>query len=272
MRLADMLKLPQTIIVTGSNTGLGREAARTFTRLNAERVIIAVRNISKGDEARQDIEQSTGRQGVLEVWPLDLASYKSTIRFAERAQKLHRLDILLENAGVAKHGWHVVEKDELNMTVNVVSTLLLAVLLLPKLRESGSKFNITPHLTIVNTEVHGWAKFEERKADSIFEKLSDRSAYDVPDHRYPTSKLVQLFAARELAARAKHDGKPDVIINMPNPGLCHSELSREAGWSLAVMKFFLARSSEYGSRTLVSAVESGPETHGQYLSNCHVHR
>ena len=267
-----MLKLRQTIIVTGSNTGLGKEAARTFTRLNAEKVIIAVRSISKGDAAKRDIEQSTGRRGVLEVWPLDLASYESTIQFAERAQKLPRLDILLENAGVAKDGWHVVEKDELNMTVNVVSTLLLAVLLVPKLRESGSKFNITPHLTIVSTEVHAWAKFEERKADSIFGKLADPSAYHGGANRYPTSKLVQLFAARELAARTRHDGKPDVIINMPNPGLCHSELAREAGWILMLMKFFLARSTEHGSRTLVSAVEGGPETDGQYLSNCRVHK
>lgn len=271
MKLAFMLTLPQTIIVTGSNTGLGKEAARTFTRLNAEKVIIAVRSISKGDAAKREIEQSTGRQGVLEVWPLDLASYESTIQFAERAKKLQRLDILLENAGVAKTGWEVVEKDEMNMTVNVVSTLLLAVLLLPKLRESGSKFNTTPHLTIVTTEVHGFAKFEERKADNIFEKLSDRAAYDVQDHRYPVSKLVQLFAARELATRSKSAGKADVIINMPNPGLCQSELSREGGWSLVIMKFLLARSTEYGSRTLVSAVESGPGTHGQYLSNCQVH-
>ena len=264
-----MLKLPQTIIVTGSNTGLGREAARTFTRLNADKVIIAVRSISKGDEAKREIEQSTGRQGVLEVWPLDLASYESTIQFAERAKRLHRLDILLENAGVAKQDWQVAENDELNVTVNVTSTLLLAVLLLPKLRESGSNFNITPHLTIVSTEAHGFAKFEERKADNIFERLNDRSAYD--QDRYPTSKLVQLFAARELATRVKQDGKSDIIINMPNPGFCHSELSRDGGWVFVVMKFFLARSTEAGSRTLVSAVEGGPETHGQFLSNCHVH-
>lgn len=263
--------LLQTIIVTGSNTGLGREAARTFTRLNAKRVIIAVRSIGKGDEAKREIEQSTGIEGVLEVWPLDLASYESTIEFAERAKRLDRLDILLENAGVASQTWQIVEKDELNVTVNVVSTLLLAVLLLPKLRDSGSKFNITPHLTMVSTEAHGFAKFEERKADNIFEKLNDRSACDFRE-RYPTSKLVELFAARELATRSKQSGKPDVIINMPNPGFCHSELAREGGWGFVVMKFFLARSTEYGSRTLVNAVEGGLKTHGQFLSNCVVYK
>ena len=39
---------------------------------------------------------------------------------------------------------------------------------------------------------------------------------------------------------------------------------------LAVLKFFLARSTEHGSRSLVNAVEGGKETHGQYLSDCRV--
>ena len=45
----------QTVIVTGSNVGLGKGAARHFARLDAEKVILAVRN-----EAKQDIERSTG--------------------------------------------------------------------------------------------------------------------------------------------------------------------------------------------------------------------
>lgn len=57
----------QTIIVTGSNVGLGLEAARHFTRLNAEKIILAVRNLEKGDVAKKSIEESTGRTGVIEV-------------------------------------------------------------------------------------------------------------------------------------------------------------------------------------------------------------
>lgn len=57
-------------------------------------------------------------------------------------------------------------------------------------------------------------------------------------------------------------------MNLINPGLCHSELARDAGYGLAIMKFFLARSTEAGSRTLVHAALAGPETHGQYQNNC----
>ena len=45
----------QTIIVTGANTGLGLEAARHFTRLNAAKVILGCRSVSKGEEAALSI-------------------------------------------------------------------------------------------------------------------------------------------------------------------------------------------------------------------------
>lgn len=50
-----------------------------------------------------------------------------------------------------------------------------------------------------------------------------------------------------------------------------SELSREGGLTFLIMKFFLARSTEFGSRTLVHAgTACGAETHGQYLADCGV--
>lgn len=55
----------RTVIVTGANTGLGQEAARHFVRLGASTLIIACRTVSKGEAAKKDIEQSTGRTGVI---------------------------------------------------------------------------------------------------------------------------------------------------------------------------------------------------------------
>jgi NAD(P)-dependent dehydrogenase (short-subunit alcohol dehydrogenase family) len=58
----------QTVVVTGSNTGLGLEAARHIVRLGADKVILAVRNTSKGEAAAQDILASTkARKNVVEV-------------------------------------------------------------------------------------------------------------------------------------------------------------------------------------------------------------
>lgn len=139
-------------IVTGSNIGLGFEAAKHLVSLGAARVIMAVRNTADGEKARLDIEAATGKIGVAEVWPLDLASYESVQTFATRSgQELERIDALLENAGVAIAQRVLAEGHLLSVTVNVFSTFLLAVLLLPKMRESAERFGIVPHLSIVSS-------------------------------------------------------------------------------------------------------------------------
>lgn len=274
----------QTIIVTGANVGLGLEAARHFTRLNADKVVLGVRNLENGEAAKKSIEEATKRTGVVEVWQLDLTSYESTKSFVKRADSLKRLDTVVENAGIATREYRVAEDNEATITTNVVSTYLLGLMILPKLRETGTKFNITPHLVIVSSEVHVRTSLPERSRPNIFKTLNDKETANMADRyaevlsdflklahicRYNVSKLLEVLYTRELAARTKESGKPEVIINYLNPGLCHSSLAREIeGWGFYFLKALLARSTEHGSRTLVHAAEAGPETHGQYLSNC----
>lgn len=144
----------RTIIVTGANTGLGKEAARHLVKLNAERVIITARTASKGEAAAKDIEQTTGRKGVVEVWDLDLDSYDNVLAFGERVKTLPRLDTIIENAGKNTTKYIQVGGNESTITVNVVSTFLLALLVLPKLQETATIYNIIPTLTIVSSDVH----------------------------------------------------------------------------------------------------------------------
>jgi len=99
----------QTIIITGANVGLGLEAARHFVRLNAARVILACRSLEKGEAARLDIETTTGRKGVLEVWQVDLTSYDSVKEFCKKVRSLDRLDAVIENAGLATPTFELVE-------------------------------------------------------------------------------------------------------------------------------------------------------------------
>ena len=102
----------QTAIVTGSNTGLGREAALHIARLGASKVILGVRTQAKGEAAKAYIEKETGRTGVVEVWALDMASYASVKAFARRAEGLDRLDVVLENAGVLTNTFSRAEGNE----------------------------------------------------------------------------------------------------------------------------------------------------------------
>lgn len=254
----------QTAIVTGSNVGLGKEAARHITRLGAAKVILAVRNTTSGEEARQDILSTTGaKPDIVQVWKLDLSSYESVKAFAKKAEgELERIDILLENAGIATPNFELAEGHERTITVNVVSTFLLAFLLLPKLKDTAKKFKTKPRLSIVSSEVHGWTKFPEWKSEKgTFATLDDRGTANMGE-RYPTSKLLEVLAIRQIAPTMESS---NVILNYLNPGLCHSELGRDAGWGLYFVKLLLARSTEVGSRTLVAATVAGEESHGKYM-------
>lgn len=267
----------KTVIVTGGNSGLGREAARHVVRLGALRVIIAGRSLTALEEARQDIMATTGcSSDIIDIWQLDLCSYESVVSFAERAStELSRLDILLENAGMSTTEFRMAERDESTITTNVVSTLLLGLLLLPKLKDTATKFNTRPHISIVTSEVHYFTTaaserraFSEAKHRSLFEVLSDPQTANMKE-RYMVSKLLEILAVREMVNKSAPPGYP-VIINLVNPGFCYSNLTREGPQAfMAVMRVLMhARSSEVGSRTLVHAASAGEETHGAYLSDC----
>ncbi|KFA60024.1 hypothetical protein S40285_08798 [Stachybotrys chlorohalonatus IBT 40285] len=255
----------QTIIVTGSNVGLGLEAARHFARLGASKLILAVRNTKAGEEAKQSIETSTKRPGICEVWALDLASFASVKAFAERASKLPRLDVLVENAGVANPDtFNVSEGHERHITINVISTILLALLVFPKLQQTAKTFpDSSPHLTIVTSELHAVTTFPERHADDVFVKLAEKEGTNMAE-RYGTSKLLEVFAVRQIAPVLKDSG---VVLNMVNPGLCHSALARDYGWGFWLFKLILARSTEVGSRTLLAGASADASSHGAYMSD-----
>lgn len=172
----------QTIIVTGANVGLGLEAARHFYRLNCAKLIIAVRTVSKGQTAKEDILQTVKHRNeadAIEVWDLDLTSTASTVAFAERVNKeLPRVDVLVQNAGINSKTYAVSEGIEQTMQVNVINTFLLALLLLPKLTETAKFAKSLPHLTIVTSEAHHLAKFPQINTPDIFESLNDEKCYN----------------------------------------------------------------------------------------------
>ncbi|KAK5799838.1 hypothetical protein VI817_002050 [Penicillium citrinum] len=257
----------QTVLVTGANIGLGLEAARHVVRLGASRVILGVRNVPAGEAAKKDIEASMGRSGICEVWEVDLASQKSVLAFGDRVAQLPRLDAAILNAAVATTQFQMVEGFERSITVNVVNTLLLSLLILPLLKKTGKKVpGSPPRLSFVVSEVHAWCSLPEWKDDHILKTLSDQSKAKM-NERYPVSKLLEVLLVQELAGRVRGS---EVIINMINPGLCHSALGRDQGFLFQAFKFFVARSTEVGSRTLVAGISAGLESHGAYMTDGHV--
>jgi NAD(P)-dependent dehydrogenase (short-subunit alcohol dehydrogenase family) len=263
----------KTVIITGSNVGLGKEAARHYARLGAEKLILAVRSLEKGQAAKQDLERTTKHHNI-HVWKLDMSSYASVQAFGKRVEaELDRIDIFIANAGVVRAEYHTAEGNEEGITVNVVSTFLLAALMMPKMKETAAKFNTRPTFTVTGSGAYNHTTFPQRDAPDggILTALSDKeTVLKYQSQQYPVSKLVQLLIFRAIV---DHHPAPEfpVTINIVNPGLCHSELAREAnGWGFYIFKLIVARSTEVGSRTLVHAGASAIETHGKYLSDCEI--
>jgi retinol dehydrogenase 12 len=277
----------QTIIVTGANTGLGLECAKHLVRLNVSTLILACRSIDKGEAAKQLLLSKPKSRTVkmtIEVWSLDMSSYASVLSFGDRCQNsLHRLDGVVENAGISQPTYMLAEDNESTITVNVISTFLLALLLLPQLCESAARHGKMGHLTIVGSAVHFWADakdLEVRPGEQILDRLNNKEMANMKD-RYNMSKLLGMLCVRELAAQAMASSsaigeamrKNLVVINTVAPGWCQTGLFRNEKWgagqNLALR--VVGRSSEHGARTLAhGATEAGRESHGEYLSECQV--
>lgn len=238
-----------------------------------------MRDLDKGHNAKHDIEL-TARcgQNVIQVWRLDMASYASVSAFAARVRsELDRVDIVLANAGLAPAKHSVAEGNEVLFTVNCISTILLAGLLVPKLKASAARFNVRPVLCITGSVAHAFTQFPEKTAPEgqIFAELNKRAANDgsmaAREDLYSISKMLPIFAVRAIAERC-HANKFPVIINIADPGLCWSGLARDFSGGIGAWLFMLAlaRSTEVGSRTLVHGGAQGADSHGCYLSGCQI--
>ncbi|WPH03550.1 Hypothetical protein R9X50_00643000 [Acrodontium crateriforme] len=275
----------QTVIITGGNTGLGREAAMHIVRLGAAKVIISVRSLVKGEVAKEYIEKETGRKDVVEVWELDLSTSESVRAFAKRvSEDLVRLDAVIENAGMWPKTFELVESHEATIKTNVLSTLLLANLLIPTLLKSAkANPSTTPVLTFVDSALHKFATLKARRTSSnIITALSTSpgvtKAFD-GDMRYNDSKLLLLLYAQKLSESiplSPETNKPLVCINAVNPGYCISGLVVASGFAARTAEKVMARSTDEGARTLVDAVAADKvrteERWGAYIDDMRVQK
>ena len=105
-----------------------------------------------------------------------MSSYASVQKFAARLDdELDRVYIFIANAGIAATKYRMAEDNEATITVNVVSTFLLAALVMPKFKASAAKFLARPTFTITSSEVHGHTKFPQQNAPDgqIFAAVND---------------------------------------------------------------------------------------------------
>lgn len=202
----------KTIIITGANAGLGYETALALYEAGAH-VVLACRDLEKA-EATLHALQENGGKGSLEIRSLDLSDLSAVKTFADEFLKgHHRLDVLINNAGVAmppasktKQGY------ELQFGVNFLAHFALTGHLYPLLKAtSGAR--------IVTVSSNGY-----QAATIDFDNLRSELSYD-PMREYRQSKLANLLFSIELHRRIIEKGD-NIRSIAAQPGANKTELTR----------------------------------------------
>ena len=166
----------QTVIITGASSGLGKEAAKQIVSLGASKVILGCRSTSKGKKVKLEVESSLGCcPDIIEVWEVDIESPPSIKGFVDQANKLPRLDVLINNAGIQTLEYQAAYGTEKTVAVNVIGTFLLALQLIPKLKETAKAYRVTPHMTFLGSALYDAAKYPQQDGNDLFAWLSDKA-------------------------------------------------------------------------------------------------
>lgn len=265
----------KTAIVTGSNTGLGYEAALQLLDLKLSHLIVAVRSLERGEAAAVKLRKLHTRASI-EVWQLDMSSYESIQAFAHRVEtRLSRIDIVLLNAGSARFDYHKAETTDHEeiLQVNYLSTMLLTILLLPTIKAKRSQSGQPAHLAISSAALTLAAKFPQRDANPLLPALDDPKNFDRSEN-YNTSKLLAQMFLWNLVDYVSAD---DVIINLADPAFVKgTEFARDinsAGLKTFYKIFSLSgRTPRVGASCYIDAVvNKGKESHGCFLMSWKIH-
>jgi len=241
-------------VVTGSNTGIGFETAKSLAKLGA-RVILACRNKSLGEKAVQEIKKELPNAQV-EFMELDLSSFASIRHFAEEFKSKNLpLNLLVNNAGVWVNK-RALTKDglELQIGVNHFGHFYLTSLLLDILKKS------TPS-RIVNVS----SRASER-GKIFFDDLMLEHNYG-PLVSYTQSKLANVLFTMELGKRLEGTGVTTYALH---PGVIHTELARDMPAASFLLGLFPLKTPVHGAQTtLYCCLEPGIEQYsGKYFSDC----
>ncbi|KAF5338971.1 hypothetical protein D9611_008806 [Ephemerocybe angulata] len=251
----------KVVIVTGANTGVGKETAKALLSHNAK-VYFASRSQEKGEKAIQDLKADTGKEGI--YLKLDLGDLKSIKAAAEEfLSKESDLHILFNNAGVMLPPLSDVTADgyDLQFGTNVLGHFYFTKLVLPALLK-GAKTSGDGTARVLNTS-SGASLF----ASGIdFNTLKDGPARKktFSGLLYNQSKLGNILFSNELARRYGDQG---IVSAAMNPGNLNSELSRHMGAIGAfTLKLFL-HPVPLGALTQLYAgtTAEGANLNGKYL-------
>uniref|UniRef100_A0A3Q3J1T8 Uncharacterized protein n=1 Tax=Monopterus albus TaxID=43700 RepID=A0A3Q3J1T8_MONAL len=229
----------KTVIITGANTGVGKETARDLARRGA-RIVMACRDLERAEEARTDILEDTGNENVV-IRKLDLSDMKSIRAFAELIKKEEKqVNVLINNAGIMMCPYSkTVDGFEMQLGVNHLARIV-----------------------VVASVAHTWTGLR-------LDDINSERNYDAMK-AYGQSKLANVLFARSLARRLQDTG---VSVFSLHPGVVQSDLWRHQHQciqlAVKIFRIFTKTTVEGAQTTIYCAVEPGLECQsGGYFSDC----
>lgn len=240
----------RVVVVTGGNSGIGKETVAGLANLGAT-VVLASRDPGRGEAAKADLlarSRPTGA-GDIVVGELDLGSFASIRSFAAWVlDRFDRLDVLVCNAGlITEQRRTTAEGFEEMFGVNHLGHFLLADLVRERLVASAPS-----RVVVVSSFAHRWVVGGLPREDLQREQGFGSFA------AYGGSKLANLQFARELARRL---GPSGVVVNALHPGSIKSHFGGDGdtgmlGWLMGTLGPFVLRGPAAGARMSILLASS----------------
>lgn len=275
----DLNLVGKTVIVTGATAGIGLEISRQLLVRNVSNLIMAVRNVSKGETVRQSLLsepaiKTANPKATVKVLELDAESYASVKLFVSAFKaEFQDLHLLLANAGIGTVAKEFASSGhEKDIQVNYLSNVLLTLALLPTLESTANRTGEPTRAS--------WTCSRMLEYSSLAKKLPLKKGEAVLTHfdtvdglatftRYADSKLVCALFQRELA---KHYNPGNVIINSFCPGHVDTSMGNDLPLYLRIpasaLKAIRGRPvHKAGWIALNAGLVAGPESHGRLLGD-----
>lgn len=227
------------IIITGASGGIGFHAAHSLAAKNAT-VILAVRNLVKGNEAKKII-LSRAPNASVHVLKLDLAELNSIHTFTNEFQsKFSQLNILINNAGVMACPFSKTKDGmEIQIGTNHFGHFALTALLFPILKSS-----IDSRVVSVSSALHKYGKID-------FEDINWEKRKYTTWNAYADSKIANLHFASHFHKKLRERNLPIKSV-AAHPGVAVTELQRHKSSIQFLTKLF-GQSGEMGALPLIYA-------------------
>jgi NAD(P)-dependent dehydrogenase (short-subunit alcohol dehydrogenase family) len=237
------------IVITGSSSGIGFEAARVLVNKGAK-VIIAVRDPVKGNTALDKIK-AQNENAEAEYMNIDLADLDSVSSFVnEYKDKFDKLDILINNAGVMIPPYSKTKNGfELQMGTNHFGHFALTIQLLDLIKN-------TPNPRIVNV-----ASNAHKYGNINFEDLNWEKRKYKAWRAYGDSKIANLYFTFELKNKLKDT---NVKVTAAHPGWTATDLQRHSGIVDYLNRFFAMKPEQGALPTLRAATDEAANSGDYY--------